>query len=72
MLAHPTLPGWSSRSTVSRPPLRALLALICSPPLNGSSPTLFLPSALFDLLTLLYQCTPIADAFLGFLTIQHH
>ena len=71
MFAPPTLPGWSSRSTVSRPPLRALLALICSPPLNGSPSTLFLPSALSDLLAFLSQWTPIADASLGFLTIQH-
>src|SRR4029077_5503332 len=33
--------------------------------------TLLLPSALSDLLAFLSQWTPIADASLGFLTIQH-
>jgi hypothetical protein len=68
---HPTLPGLSSRSTVYRPPLLAVLTLICSPQLNCLSQALFLPSTLFDLLALLYQWTSSAGTFLGILTRQH-
>jgi hypothetical protein len=72
MPVHPTLPGWSSRSTVSLLPLLTPLALICSPLLNRSSQTLFLSSARSDRLAFLYQWASITGAFLGFLIIEHH
>jgi hypothetical protein len=74
MPVYPEFPGSSSRSTGCQPPLPAILALICSPLLNHfhhSSQTLFLSSALPDLLALLDQWAAISGAFLGFLTIQH-